>query len=1131
MNRSQVCFHLGAVICLVAASFSASSPADQTGGFYRFPHTDGRWIVFTSEGDLWKVPIEGGLAIRLTTHEGEERYPKFSPDGKLIAFTAQEDGQDDIFVIPAEGGTPKRLTFHPDRDQTLGWDREGNIIFRSTREIPYRGWRIYRISPQGGLPQSIGLDKGALISFEPGGERIAFTRWTMENHRWKRYQGGWAMDIWVGNLKTLQFENITEKPPFNKWQGDYGFPMWHPNGRIYFLSNMPDEEGVIRGNIHSMLPDGSDHRRHTSHRDFDVRFPALGGDFIVYQWGMDIWAYDIKTNTTRKVPIELPSDRLQTRVKYVPPMEYLTDFELSPEGKRLLLGARGEIFSAPTRGEGLIRQLTYTSGAREKYPRWSPDGKEIATWSDRTGEEVLYRINSEDGSIRTLGTDGRGWHFQPHWSPDGQLIAFGNEECELVMMETKSGKIKVIDRGQWEIRDYSWSPDSRFLAYSRAEANYNSVLMIYDTRTDRSYPITNDFYNSYNPTWSPDGKYLYFLSDREANPHLDNQEMTYILTKRTRPLVIPLKPEFPSPFAPQIEPAGEEEEEKAEAENTGKQRGTRENPKSKEKKSTSADTAALPQVDIEFKNIEQRILPVPIPAGNYGALYATPKYLLFLSWELRGMLGVGLFEEEPEGRYTLMRFHLAKKELKPAAPNIDGYDVSRNYKKLLIKKGKNFYLLGIDDTWEGEQEENRKGKKAKNESAIDLSSWDLRVDVKAEWRQIFEEAWRLQRDFFWDPNMHGVDWRAVKEKYLPLAERISTRDELNDLIGEMFAELNCSHTYIWGGDMRKPERHSTGLLGVDVESHPSGYPRIVKVYNPRPWDPNISSPLAAPAINAQPGDFIIAINGRPTNSVSNYLELLLGKADKVITVTLNNKPSQEGTRTVAIKPLGSEADLRYWEWVEGRRAYVNQRSNGKIGYIHLSDMGSDGLSQFAESYLPQHQKEGLIIDVRYNGGGFVAEMILSHLGRRLFSQGIARHGLRYRHPTTAFHGWMVAVCNSETGSDGETFTEGFKRLGLGPVFGTRTWGGWVGIRGDKPFIDRGLATQPEFTGWGLEGKWLIEGWGTDPDSVVVDDPASVIQGRDPSLDAAINWLLKKIAQEPKTIPPMPSYPQDRGLKP
>ncbi|MDP8241362.1 MAG: PDZ domain-containing protein [Candidatus Hatepunaea meridiana] len=1103
------------ITVIIITCNSVIEAAESTPGFFRYPHTDGENIVFTSEGDLWKVPLKGGTAVRLTTHKGEERFPKFSPDGKWIAFSGQDDGQDDVYVIPASGGEPRRLTFHPGRDQVIGWDKENNVLFRSSRETSYRIYKIFKVSTDGGLPESIGLDKGTLISYEPEGSRIAFNRFSREFRTWKRYKGGWAQDIWVGDIDKLVFKNITDNPPQNDWDGTDAFPMWHTNGRIYFNS---DRNG--RSNIYSMTPEGLELKQHTEHSEFDIRWPSLGNGVIVYQNGMDIYTYYIDSNQSEMVKIKLPSDRVQAREKIIDPKKYITDFKISPDGKRVLFCARGELFTVPSKGKGLIRQLTFTSGVRDKYPNWSPDGEKIAAWSDITGEELLYLYPAKGGDPVKIGGDERGWHYPAEWSPDGEKLVFSNEELELVVLDAKSGKRKVIDRGEWEIREYCWSPDSRYLAYTFPEENYNQTVCIWDSKIDQPYRVTKDFFNSYSPCFDPEGKYLYFMSDRVANPHLDGQEMTYILDRRTRPYCMSLKKDMLSPFAPEADPDKDEDENEWDFDKKkkkGKKKGKKDDEEEKEPV----------KVEIDFKEIKDRIAPFPVPAGNFGNLKAVKNKIFYISWQNSGMFG-DTFEGKRKRGVKLHKYNIKRDKKKIVAEVIQGYDISADGEHLLIRKEGRFEVSGIDEGFGGGFDwKEKNGDEEEDDKNVDLSGWDLRVDIRAEWHQMFNEAWRTQRDFFWDPNLHEVDWEAVRKQYLPLAARISTRDELNDLIGEMFAELNCSHAYVGGGDQRRADWRGTGLLGVDVTRHKSGFYRIDRIIEGRRWVPNLSSPFITNGDLAKVGDYIVAINGRSTAEVSNYLELLRDKAGEIVSVVINGSPSLEGGKEVIVKPMGSESALRYYDWVDNRRAYVEEKTDGKIGYIHLANMGGMGLSQFSADYLPQHNKKALILDVRYNGGGFVAPMILSHLARDMFAQGRPRHGSPYRTPSTAFYGHMAAVCNGETGSDGETFTEGFRRLGLGPIFGTRTWGGWVGIRGGKPLLDRGGITQPEFTGWGEEGKWLIEGHGTDPDSVIVDNPADVISGKDAQLDATIDYLLKKIKDDPMNWPKQPEYPNRR----
>ncbi len=1105
IKQSVFVFALLAISLLMARQSFAE--ADNQ-GFFRYPDTDGKCLVFASEGDIWRVSLQGGIAIRLTSHLGEERFPKFDPTGKWLAVSIQEDGQNDVFVLPSMGGEPTRLTFHPDGDYVMGWTPDGNVLFRSRRESNIFGYRMYTISPSGGYPQALPLDRLALVSYEPNGDRIAFNRYSREFRSWKRYKGGWAQDIWVGNTTDFTFENITDSK-INDWDGTDAFPMWHTDGRIYFLSDRD-----LRSNIYSMLPDGSDLKQHTFHKDFDVRWPSMGKGVIVYQHGMNIRAYNIGEDDDYAVNITLPSDRLQSWQKFTNPARYITSYDLSPDGSRLLLCARGELFTAPTQGKGLIRQLTHSSGEREKFPTWSHNGEDVICWSDRTGEEALYTINGKGGKLESLGTDNRGWHFPPVASPDGKWLAFSNEEQYLIVMNIKKPKdMKVIARGAWEIGDYAWSPDSRWLAYALPEENSNATIHIYDVKKGESHQITNDFKSNFSPAFDPEGKYLYFLSNCISNPHLDWSELSYTLDKRTMPCLVTLKPETASPFAAEADPKSEDEK--------PWEKGNKDDDKDKD-----GDDKKVTAVEIDFDGIADRVVQFPVSAGNYFSLRAVKEKVFFLSVENKGMMWDSEYDDSPRGS-TLHRFNIKNEKDKVVAQGIRGYDLSQDGKKLLIWKAGKFSVQGVDE--DGGNRWNDNNGDDDGDKFVDLSQWDMRVNVRDEWRQIFKETWRFQRDFFWDPNMHGVDWQAVYDKYAPLTARISTRSDLNDLIGEMFAELSCSHTYVWGGDQRRLQSHPTGLLGADLSRDVSGFYRIDNIYPGVKWANDVLSPLSALGVKAKVGDYITAVNGVSVNSVKNIWELFLNKAGKITSLTLNDEPELEEGWDVIVEPLGNEWDLRYNTWVEGRREYVSEKSDGRIAYIHLTNMGGDGLSQFARDYLPQHRKPALIMDVRNNGGGFVAEMILAHLNRQAVSIGRPRHGATYRSPQTAFHGHMAAVCNGQTGSDGETFTEGFKRLGLGPVIGTRTWGGWVGIRMDKPLVDRGMVSQPEFTGWGFDGQYLIEGWGTEPDIEVKEHPAADHLGIDPQLDRTIEYLLDKLEKYPMAIPDPPPYPNRSGF--
>jgi len=1044
-------------------------------GFLRYPHIHNEDVVFTSEGDLWLASKKGDRAYRLTTAEGEERFARFSPDGKWIAFSGEYGGNEDVYVISSQGGEPKRLTYHPSHDQVLGWTSDGkSVIFRSYRDAPNWTFKVYTVNTDGGYPATFPLDQCAFISFEPAGDRIAFNRMSFEFQDWKRYRGGWHQDIWVGNTKTLEFAKITD------FGGTDAFPMWYKD-RIYFLS---DRGG--RPNIFSMTPEGTDTVQHTFFEDYDVRWPALGEGGIIYQHGMDIWTYNPETGENQKLDIKLPSDRIQSITKFVDPSEYVTSFDISPDGNKALICSRGEIFSIPSREKGLIRRLTWSSGSGEKFPVCSPDGKTIALVSDSTGEEELYIYPADGkGEPKQLTFGATGWKFWPQWSPDGKFIAFGDKNLTLYIIEVATGNITVVDKDKnWEIKDYSWSPDSKWLAYSSWEDNWMTVIKIYNVNDKTIHQVTDPVSNSFSPSFSPDGKYLYFLSDIAYNPWECRLCDTFTYSqKSTLPCLILLKKDEISPFTPMID----KEEEKTEEEETEEEKV---------------------DVKIDFENISKRVIQFPIEAGDYSRLMAVKEGIYYLSSEYNGEMGGDFNPSSPAGN-NLHMFDIAGKEEKLIATGTDNYVISSDLSTVMIHRLYDFMIM---DTGAAED----------SGVYVDLADWDLEVNPGEEWKQIFNEAWRLQRDFFYDPNMHGVDWEAVKKQYEALLPRISTRDELNDLIGEMNGELNVSHAYIWGGDQREGEPVSAGLLGASIlPDTSSGYYKIEKIYRGDLWADTPVSPLEKGG--AKEGEYIIAINGRPLSIKDNYLKFLVNKAEKQVSITINSTPSANGAREIIVLPLSGEEELIYMDWVRDRREFVENMSGGKIGYIHLPDMGGKGLSMFGRYYLPQYRKDGLIIDVRYNAGGYVAPMILSLLDRKIWAVESSGKGGLNVIPYSSFYGHMAFLCNQETGSDGETFSEGVKRLNMGPLIGMRTWGGWIGIRADKSFVDSGGISTPEFPGWDLNGMWMIEGWGVDPDVEIENDPPSVIKGGDPQLEYAIDYLMKKIMEEPPVLPPEPDF--------
>jgi tricorn protease len=1098
---------IGALIVFLALCTSAKA-ADEEQGFLRFPDVANGQVIFTSEGDLWIAPLSGGIARRLTAHDGEERYAKFSPDGQWIAFSAQYDGNQDVYVIPVTGGEPKRVTYHPYGEGVVEWTKDGRIAYRTRAFSGLEDWQIYTVSAQGDFPQNLGLDKAALLSFEPNGSRAAYTQIFRNNATWKHYKGGLADQIWVADLKNKKYG----KAPISTYVGHNSYPMWIGE-RIYFLS---DSTG--RKNLWSMKSDGSDQKQHTFHKNYDARWPSDGGSIIVYQLAMDLWKYDTATGKTERLNVQLPSERLYSRTRILDPSGYIDDFDLNKDGSWMVLAARGQLFTVPTKSrETVIRRLTSDFTARAKNPFYLDD--QVVALTDATGEDEFFQYDpflKDKPKPISRGNDI--WRYAGRPSPDGKKVAFSDGNMTLWVMDAATGDLdKIATSKVWEIRDFSWSPDSRYLAYTNPQNQVIGTIHVYDLKDKQDHLVTDLMYNSYFPAWDPKGKFFYFLSETNFNPLPDQYGAQFVFYKTDKLYMYLLAKDARSPFAPDsslLMPPKKEEEKKDEDKKDDKdKKGDKDEKKDEEEKKEEKV-----EVKIDWDGLQGRRVEIPVDPGYYYGLAAMENGLYYVSAEHVGMAPEG---EPPKAALNLYKFD--KRKSFTVSSGIDGFDISDDGKVVVVKKGSEFIRMDAGATEEpkGEGDE---------DPHVKLSGWSMTMDPRQEWRQMFREAWRIQRDFFYEPDMHGVDWPAVLKTYEPLIKRISTRDELNDLIGEMIGELNAGHAYVFGGDLHQPKSISVGLLGADISRDAaSGYFRIDKIYAPDLSFKKWNSPLIASGVDAKVGDYIIAIDGTPANAVADYLMIMQDKAEKDVILTLNGKASTDGAHDALVRTISDESELRYIEWIRDRRAYVEKASGGKIGYAHFSDMSTQGLWEYGMQYYPQCDKPGMILDVRHNGGGSVATMILAQLNRKVWTVEKSRRSAIGPRPYTAFYGHYAIICDNETGSDGETFTQGAKLLELGPVFGTRTWGGWVGIRSDKPLNDKVWYTTPEFSGWGVigdqKGHWLIEGHGVDPDYYVENDPGSVLAGKDPQLDASIEYLLKKIKDEPPELPKEPPIPK------
>ncbi len=1068
----------------------------------RFPDIYRDKIVFVYAGDLWTVSAEGGMARRLTSFDGYEVFPKFSPDGRLIAFTGSYDGNGDVYVIPAKGGEPRRLTYRPGTGQPSGglslddwvvdWFPGGKeILFRSAREaFPSR--KLFRISVDGGFPESLKLPEAGLASFSPDGGKIAYNRKSREFRTWKRYYGGTAQDIWIYDLNTDAVKRIT------KWKGTDNFPMWSGD-KIYFTS---DREHTL--NIYCYDLKTEKIRKITHHKEYDVKWPSLGPGAIVYENGGYLYVLDLSTEKTKKISVEVPSERIFARPTWEKVDDLIFDFGLSPSAKRAVFSARGEIFTVPEE-KGEVRNITQTPAIREIYPAWSPDGKWVAYLSDKTGEYELYiRPGDGSGEERRITYDGQCFRFGPVWSPDSKKLLYSDKKLRLFYVDIDKKEPMLVDRAEVsEIHDYVWSPDNRWIAYSKNNPSYFASIYLYSLDKEKVYKITGELTDDFYPVFDPEGKYLYFISARTFSPIFSDFERSDYVYRNTRNIyLITLQADTLSPFAPESDEEKGGEEKEGEDEEKEKEKGKE---KKKEEKKPK-------EIHIDLENIDQRVVGVPIKSGNYMALSATEGKILYLAlppiWEYDGDGG-------PQN--ALRMYDLKEKEENTLISGIDAYRICSKGDKILYKSGNTYGII-----------EAKKGKNKVGDGKLNTSGMEMKVDPRGEWRQIFEEAWRLERDFFYDPNMHGVDWEAMKKRYGQLLPYVAHRWDLTYLIGEMIGELTTSHTYVGGGKMPKTKPVEVGLLGADLQpDKKSGFYRFKKIYKGENWKKDRRAPLTEPGVTVKEGDYLIAVNGREVHYPANPYQFLEKTVDKQVKIKVNDKPEAKGAREMTVKPAGSEYMLRYLDWVERNRRRVEEATDGRVGYIHVPNTSLWGLNEFSRSFFAQTRKDGLILDVRYNGGGMIPDMFIEHLKREILSLWSPREGLLGRTPSTALYGHMVCIINEYAGSGGDALPYYFREAGLGPLVGTRTWGGLVGISRRIPLIDGGYVTCPEIAFINLKGEWDVENHGVDPDFEVDNRPDLVIKGGDPQLEKAIEVIMKKLKEEPKTLPERPKYPIKR----
>lgn len=1060
----------------------AQEPTGTSRGYYRFPAIYGDTVIFTSEGDLWRVPVSGGIAQRLTTHQSEENQAAISPDGSQVAFTASYEGPREAYVMPVTGGLPVRCTFEGGVS-LAGWTPDGRLLYSTSRYSTLPAAQLCTVNPKTLQRTVVPLAQAADGAYSEDGKTLFFTRQPFQGSHAKRYKGGDVQNLW--KFTTGEKEAV---PLTGDFAGTSKVPMWW-QGRVYFAT---DRDGVM--NIWSMNPQGKDLKQQTHYTDYDVQSPRLQGGKIIYQQGADIRVLDLATGKDRLIPIRLATDFDQSREKWLTnPKDWTTAAHLSPDGKRIVLTARGQVFIAPVKSGRLV-EASRKQGVRYRNARFLPDGKNLVVLSDESDEVELWKLSaSGDGSApaEQLTRDSKILRWDTAPSPDGKWIAHNdkNQNLWLFDMATKTNKLLVkSENGTPD--DLVWSPDSRYLAFVQSAENDLGQLKLYEIETGKTVNLTTDRYTSYSPAFTPDGNYLYFLSNRrfassvgspwgqrQPEPYFDRQTQLYWLA---------LKPGLRPPFKPDDELTDET--------------------KPDEKKPEEKKPEDKPRVEVVESGLTARIGLVGIPAGNYSDLTISGKRLFFIS----GQSG------SPPSLVSIEIKNDAPK-LDTIQENVGGYELSGDSKKILARIGADWHVFDATGA-----------KPNLTETRVNLDSWTFALNPREEWRQMFNEAWRLHRDYLYDPEMHKVDWKAMRAKYRPLAERVANRGELSDAIAQMIGELNLLHASVGGGDQRfGPENIGVASLGAAWErDEAAGGYRISRLYQTDPDEPEVRSPLTAPGVDVNKGDVIERINGVSVLSVPDAATLLRTQSGKQVRLRVFTGGDKAKAREVIVTPvsLGQEFDLRYRDWEYSRRLLVDQAGEGKLGYVHLRAMGSGDINQWQRDYYPIFNRQGLIIDFRNNRGGNIDSWILEKLLRKVWMYWKPRVGNPYWNMQYAFRGPMVVLCDQDTASDGEAVSEGFRRLGLGKVIGTRTWGGEVWLTGSNTLVDNGIATAAEIGVYGPEGSWLIEGQGVEPDIIVDNLPHATFNGEDAQLMAAIKHLQEEIKKKPVILPPTPKYP-------